>query len=71
MNEGRDPREEGGRNKESTVAISTTPVTILIQYLLEQSSLDCAEDKLSCTNLVHFHLIVMKTHFNCYPHTKS
>ena len=52
--------------RDSTVEISTTPVTIIIQYILEQSSSDCAEDKLSCTNLVRFCLIVLETHYNCY-----
>ena len=54
-------REDPGMNRESTVAISRTPVTILIQYLLEQSSLDCAENKLLLINLVHLCLIVMNT----------
>ena len=40
-------------NREGTVAISRTPVTILIQYLLEQSSSECAKNKLSLINLVH------------------
>ena len=48
-------------NRESTVAISRTLVTILIQYLLEQNSSDCAENKLSLINSVHFCLIVMNT----------
>ena len=48
-------------NREGTVPISRTPVTILIQYLLEQSSLDSAENKLSLINLVHLCLIVMNT----------
>ena len=48
-------------NKKSTVAISRTPVTILIQYLLEQSSLVCAENKLSLIKVVHLCLIVMNT----------
>ena len=48
-------------NREGTVAISRTPVTILIQYLLEQSSLDSTENKLSLINLVHLCLIVMNT----------
>ena len=48
-------------NKESIVAISRTPVTILIQYLLEQNFSDCAENKLSLINSVHLCLIVMST----------
>ena len=31
------------RERESTVAISTAPVTIIIQHLLEQSSSNCAK----------------------------
>ena len=54
-------REDPGMNRESIVAISRTPVTILIQYLLEQNSLDCAENKLFLINLVHLCLIVMST----------
>ena len=54
-------RGDPGINKESTIAISRTPVTILIQYLLEQSSSDCAENKLSLINSVHLCLIVMNT----------
>ena len=54
-------REDPGINREGTVAISKTPVTILIQYLLEQSSLDCAENKLSLINSIHFCLIVVNT----------
>ena len=54
-------RGDPGINKESTVAISRTPVTILIQYLLEQNSSNCAENKLSLINLVHLCLIVMNT----------
>ena len=46
-------------NRESIVAISRTLVTILIQYLLEQSSLDCAENKLSLINSVLLCVIVM------------
>ena len=52
-------REDPRINRESTVAISRTPVTILIQYLLEQSSSDCAKNKLSLINLIHLCLIVM------------
>ena len=54
-------REGPGINRESTVAISRTPVTILIQYLLEQSSSDCAENKLSLINSIHLCLIVLNT----------
>ena len=54
-------REDPGMNRESIVAISRTPVTILIQYLLEQNSLDYAENKLFLINLVHLCLIVMST----------
>ena len=54
-------REDPRINRESTVAISRTPVTILIQYLLEQSSSDCAKNKLSLINSVHLCLIVMNT----------
>ena len=54
-------REGPGINRESTVAISRTPVTILIQYLLEQSSSDCAENKLSLINSIHLCLIVVNT----------
>ena len=54
-------RGDPGINKESTVAISTTPVTILIQYLLEQSSSNCVENKLSLINSIHLCLIVMNT----------
>ena len=54
-------REDPGINREGTVAISRTPVTILIQYLLEQSSSDCAENKLSLINSIHFCLIVVNT----------
>ena len=54
-------RGDLGINRESTVAISRTPVTILIQYLLEQNSSDCAENKLSLINSVHLCLIVMNT----------
>ena len=54
-------REDPRINRESTVAISRTPVTILIQYLLEQSSSDCAENKHSLINSVHLCLIVMNT----------
>ena len=50
-----------GINRESTIAISRTPVTILIQYLLEQSSSDCAENKLSLINSIHLCLIVVNT----------
>ena len=54
------PQKEDPRiNRESTVAISRTPVTILIQYLLEQSSSDCAENKLSLINSIHLCLIVV------------
>ena len=48
-------------NREGTVAISRTPVTILIQYLLEQNSSDCAKNKLSLINSVPLCLIVMNT----------
>ena len=54
-------RGDLGINKESTIAISRTHVTILIQYLLEQSSSDCVENKLSLINSVHLCLIVMNT----------
>ena len=54
-------REDPRINRESTVAISRTPITILIQYLLEQSSSDCAENKLSLINSIHLCLIVMNT----------
>ena len=54
-------REDPGINRENIVAISRTPVTILIQYLLEQDSSDCAENKLSLINSVHLLLIVMNT----------
>ena len=56
------PQKEDPRiNRESTVVISRTPVTILIQYLLEQSSSDCAENKLSLINSIHLCLIVVNT----------
>ena len=54
-------REDPRINRESTVAISRTPVTIPIQYLLEQNSSNCAENKLSLINSVHLCLIVMNT----------
>ena len=54
-------REDHRINRENTVAISRTPVTILIQYLLEQSSSDCAENKLSLINSIHLSLIVVNT----------
>ena len=54
-------REDPRINRESTVAISRTPITSLIQYLLEQSSSDCAENKLSLINSIHLCLIVMNT----------
>ena len=54
-------RGDVGINRESTIAISRTHVTILIQYLLEQSSSDCVENKLSLINSVHLCLIVMNT----------
>ena len=59
----RDPpwRKGLGINRESTVSISRTPVTILIQYLLEQNSSNCAKNKLSLINSVHLCLIVMNT----------
>ena len=59
----RDPPWRGGPGikRESTVAISTTPVTILIQYLQEQNSSDCAKNKLSLINSVYLCLIVMNT----------
>ena len=52
-------RENPGMNRESIVVISRTLVTILIQYLLEQSSSDCAENKLSLINSIHLCLIVV------------
>ena len=56
------PQKEDPRiNRESTVAISRTPVTILIQYLLEQNSSDCVENKLSLINSIHLCLIVVNT----------
>ena len=54
-------RENPGMNRESIVAISRTPITIFIQYLLEQNSLDCVENKLSLIKSVHLCLIVMNT----------
>ena len=54
-------REDPRINRESTVAISRTPVTILIQYLLEQNFLDCAKNKLSLINSIHLCLIVVNT----------
>ena len=54
-------RGDPGINRESTIAISRTPITILIQYLLEQNSSNCAENKLSLINSVHLCLIVMNT----------
>ena len=54
-------REDPGINREGTIAISRTPVTILIQYLLEQSSLNCANNKLSLINSIHLYLIVVNT----------
>ena len=54
-------RENPRINRENIVAISRTLVTILIQYLLEQNSSDCAENKLSLINSVHLLLIVMNT----------
>ena len=54
-------REDHRINRENTVAISRTLVTILIQYLLEQSSSDCAENKLSLINSIHLSLIVVNT----------
>ena len=54
-------RGDPGINRESTVAISRTHVTILIQYLLEQSSSNCVENKLSLINSIHLCLIVMNT----------
>ena len=54
-------REDSGINREGIVAISRTPVTILIQYLLEQRSSDCAENKLSLINSIHLCLIVVNT----------
>ena len=59
------------RERESTVTISTAPVTIIIQHLLEQSSSNCANDKFSQINLVHLCLIITKTHSNCYSCTKN
>ena len=53
--------------RENTVTIWTILVTIVIQYTLEQSPSKWAVDKLSCTNLVHFCLIVLETYYNCYP----
>ena len=52
-------REDPRIKRENTVVISRTPVTILIQYLLEQTFSDCAENKLSLINSVHLCLIVM------------
>ena len=54
-------RENPRINRENIVAISRTLVTILIQYLLEQNSSDCAENKLSLINSAHLLLIVMNT----------
>ena len=54
-------REDPGINREGTVAISRTSVTIFIKYLLEQSSLDCAKNKLSLINSIHLCLIVVNT----------
>ena len=54
-------REDPGINREGTIAISRTPVTILIQYLLEQNFSDCAKNKLSLINSIHLCLIVMNT----------
>ena len=59
------------RERESTVAISTAPVTIIIQHLLEQISSDCAEERFSQINLVHLCLIITKTHSNHYSCTKT
>ena len=52
-------REDPRIKRENTVVISRTPVTILIQYLLEQTFSDCAENKLSLINSAHLCLIVM------------
>ena len=54
-------KEDLGINREGTVAISRTPVTILIQYLLEQSSSNCAENKISLINSIHLCLIIVNT----------
>ena len=54
-------RENPGMNRESIVVISRTLVTILIQYLLEQSSSNCAENKISLINSIHLCLIVVNT----------
>ena len=54
-------RKDLGINREGTIAISRTPVTIPIQYLLEQNSSDCAENKLSLINSIHLCLIVVNT----------
>ena len=64
-------RENPGMNRESIVVISRTLVTILIQYLLEQSSLDCAENKLSLINSIHLCLIVVNTILNVIHALKS
>ena len=59
----RNPQWKGDHriNRESTIAISRTPITILIQYLQEQNSSDCAKNKLSLINSVYLCLIVMNT----------
>ena len=54
-------REDPGINREGTIAISRTPVTILIQYLLEQNFSNCAKNKLSLIKSIHLCLIVMNT----------
>ena len=59
----RNPQWKGDHriNRESIIAISRTLVTILIQYLLEQSFSDCAENKFSLINSIHLYLIVVNT----------
>ena len=54
-------REDPGINRESIVVILRISVTILIQYLLEQSFSDCAENKFSLINSIHLYLIVVNT----------
>lgn len=52
-----------GRKKkgDGVIIVSRTPVTNFIQYLLEQSSSDCAEYKLSLINSFRLYLIVTNT----------
>ena len=59
----RNPQWKGAHriNRESIIAISRTSITILIQYLQEQNSSDCAKNKLSLINSVYLCLIVMNT----------